>query len=75
MPGLEHGIRLVGEQLRQFFPYDAATDVNELPDDISYGDDAPTPTPPMSPALRLRAIPPAGWLRPRPSGAAVGPAT
>ena len=42
--GLERGIRLVGEQLRQFFPYDAATDVNELADDISYGDDAPTPT-------------------------------
>ncbi|WP_223652814.1 TPM domain-containing protein [Hymenobacter psoromatis] len=41
--GLERGIRLVGEQLRQLFPYDAATDVNELPDDISYGDDAPTP--------------------------------
>ena len=41
--GLERGIRLVGEQLRQFFPYDAATDVNELPDDISYGDDVPTP--------------------------------
>ncbi len=41
--GLERGIRLVGEQLRQFFPYDAATDINELPDDISYGDDAPTP--------------------------------
>ena len=43
--GLEHGIRLVGEQLRQFFPYDAATDINELSDDISYGDDAPTPPP------------------------------
>ena len=43
VPGLERGIRLVGEQLRQFFPYDAATDVNELADDISYGDDAPTP--------------------------------
>ncbi len=41
--GLEHGIRLVGEQLRQFFPYNAATDVNELADDISYGDDSPTP--------------------------------
>jgi uncharacterized membrane protein YgcG len=41
--GLERGIRLVGEQLRQFFPYDAATDINELSDDISYGDDAPTP--------------------------------
>jgi len=44
--GLDHGIRLVGEQLRQFYPYHAATDVNELPDDISYGDDAPTPTRP-----------------------------
>jgi uncharacterized membrane protein len=42
--GLDHGIRLVGEQLHQFYPYDAATDVNELPDDISYGDDASTPT-------------------------------
>ncbi len=42
--GLERGIRLVGEQLRQFFPYDAATDINELDDDISYGDDAPTPS-------------------------------
>ena len=39
--GLERGIRLVGEQLRQFFPYDAATDVNELDDSISYGDDTP----------------------------------
>ena len=37
--GLEHGIRLVGEQLRQIYPYNAATDVNELPDDISYGAD------------------------------------
>ncbi|MGI4873741.1 MAG: TPM domain-containing protein [Janthinobacterium lividum] len=37
--GLERGIKLVGEQLRQLFPYDAKTDVNELPDDISYGDD------------------------------------
>lgn len=43
--GLERGIRLVGEQLQQFFPYDAATDVNELDDTISYGDDAP-PSPP-----------------------------
>jgi uncharacterized membrane protein len=41
--GLERGIKLVGEQLRQFFPYNAATDVNELADDISYGDDSPTP--------------------------------
>jgi len=45
--GLEKGIQLVGEQLRQFFPYDAATDVNELDDTISYGDDAP-PSPPRS---------------------------
>ena len=44
--GLDHGIRLVGERLRQFYPYDAATDVNELPDDISYGDDAPSPSRP-----------------------------
>ncbi|MDJ0364417.1 TPM domain-containing protein [Hymenobacter sp. H14-R3] len=43
VPGLERGIRLVGEQLRQLFPYDEATDVNELDDDISYGDNAPTP--------------------------------
>jgi uncharacterized membrane protein YgcG len=40
VPGLERGIRLVGEQLRQFFPYDAATDTNELDDSISYGDGA-----------------------------------
>ena len=39
VPGLEHGIRLVGEQLRQIYPYNAATDVNELSDDISYGAD------------------------------------
>ena len=45
--GLERGIQLVGEQLRQFFPYDAATDVNELDDTISYGDDAPS-SPPRS---------------------------
>ncbi|MGI4867168.1 MAG: TPM domain-containing protein [Janthinobacterium lividum] len=43
--GLDRGIRLVGEQLRQLFPYDAATDTNELDDSISYGDDAPA-TPP-----------------------------
>jgi uncharacterized membrane protein len=30
--GLEHGIRQVGEQLKRYFPYDAATDVNELDD-------------------------------------------
>jgi hypothetical protein len=43
--GLERGIRLVGEQLRQLFPYNAATDTNELDDAISYGDDSPSPTP------------------------------
>jgi uncharacterized membrane protein len=43
--GLERGIKLVGEQLRQFFPYDAATDTNELDDSISYGDDAPPTSP------------------------------
>ena len=39
--GLTGGIQLVGEQLRHFYPYDAVTDVNELSDDISYGDDVP----------------------------------
>lgn len=45
--GLERGIKLVGEQLRQFFPYNAQTDVNELDDNISYGAGAPpsSPTP------------------------------
>jgi uncharacterized membrane protein len=35
---LSHGIRLAGEQLKQYFPY-KRNDVNELPDDISFGDD------------------------------------
>ena len=35
--GLEAGIRLVGEQLRRYFPYDAATDENELDDAVSLG--------------------------------------
>ena len=35
--GLEAGVKLVGEQLRKFFPYDATTDQNELDDSISLG--------------------------------------
>jgi len=27
----------IGEALHQHFPYDAATDTNELPDDIVFG--------------------------------------
>lgn len=41
--GLEHGVRMVGEQLRRYFPYDAATDQNELDDSISFGDTPPSP--------------------------------
>lgn len=36
--GLERGIKLVGEQLQKYFPYDAATDENELDDSISFGE-------------------------------------
>jgi len=35
--GLETGIRLAGERLKEHFPYQEG-DVNELPDDISFGD-------------------------------------
>ncbi len=35
--GLLPAIARIGAQLSEFFPYDAATDTNELPDDISYG--------------------------------------
>lgn len=35
--GLETGILMAGEQLKEHFPY-AQDDVNELPDDISFGD-------------------------------------
>jgi len=35
--GLTAGIRMVGEKLQENFPYQA-DDVNELPDDISFGD-------------------------------------
>jgi len=36
--GLETGIRMAGEQLKEHFPYQK-DDINELPDDISFGDD------------------------------------
>lgn len=35
--GLIQGISLIGEKLKTFFPYQS-DDINELPDDISYGD-------------------------------------
>jgi uncharacterized membrane protein len=35
--GLICGIEEVGEQLSTHFPYDAATDVDELPDDVDFG--------------------------------------
>jgi uncharacterized membrane protein len=34
--GLVKGIEMSGQQLKQYFPHQA-NDVNELPDDISYG--------------------------------------
>ena len=40
--GLERGIKMVGEQLQRYFPYDAATDQNELDDAISFGDNKPS---------------------------------
>lgn len=39
--GLEQGVKLVGEQLRRYFPYNAATDKNELDDSISFGKKQP----------------------------------
>ncbi len=35
--GLVKGVIIIGEKLKAFFPYQS-DDVNELPDDISYGD-------------------------------------
>jgi uncharacterized membrane protein len=35
--GLVRGIEEVGERLSSHFPYDAATDKNELPDDVDFG--------------------------------------
>lgn len=41
--GLGRGVKMVGEQLQKFFPYNAATDQNELDDSISYGRPAGPP--------------------------------
>ncbi len=35
--GVCKGVRLIGEKLQEHFPYQGEEDVNELPDDISYG--------------------------------------
>jgi uncharacterized membrane protein len=35
--GIVKGIEEVGEQLASHFPYDAATDEDELPDDVDFG--------------------------------------
>ena len=35
--GLIRGIEEVGEQLAAHFPYDAAADIDELPDDVDFG--------------------------------------
>ena len=39
--GLEHGIKMVGEQLQRYFPYSAKSDQNELDDSISFGNSTP----------------------------------
>ncbi|MDX5421573.1 MAG: TPM domain-containing protein [Hymenobacteraceae bacterium] len=36
--GLSRGIKMAGEQLKAHFPYDPKGDINELSDDISFGD-------------------------------------
>ena len=36
--GMAKGILMAGEQLKAHFPYNAGGDVNELSDDISFGD-------------------------------------
>ncbi|GAC1381419.1 MAG: TPM domain-containing protein [Hymenobacter sp.] len=40
--GLERGIKMVGEQLQRYFPYNASTDENELDDAISFGGENPS---------------------------------
>ncbi|MFQ5912197.1 MAG: TPM domain-containing protein [Nitrospinota bacterium] len=42
--GIAQGIERVGEKLREFFPW-RDDDVDELPDEISFGKEAPGPTP------------------------------
>jgi len=39
--GLERGIKMVGEQLQRYFPYNASADENELDDAISFGGTPP----------------------------------
>jgi len=36
--GLREAVLKIGEKLREFFPYQGDDDINELSDDISYGD-------------------------------------
>ncbi|WP_347157503.1 TPM domain-containing protein [Pontibacter chitinilyticus] len=36
--GLAKGLRMAGEQLKAHFPYNEQGDINELSDDISFGD-------------------------------------
>jgi uncharacterized membrane protein len=36
--GLREAVLKIGEKLREYFPYQDEDDINELPDDISYGD-------------------------------------
>ena len=40
--GLERGIKMVGEQLKRYFPYNARNDRNELDDAISFGGSTPS---------------------------------
>lgn len=40
--GLSLGILMAGDQLKTYFPYDEEGDLNELPDDISYGKNSPS---------------------------------
>jgi uncharacterized membrane protein len=35
--GLVSAVDVIGEKLGMYFPYDAATDVNGLPDDVDFG--------------------------------------